>query len=71
MSGKELQVLKTRKAGGRLTLILKENERGSLAVPAEWTDYFSAVQDTSATSDTFISVESLLLLCELIKKVIK
>jgi hypothetical protein len=68
LSGKEFQVLKTRKVGGKFTLLLKENERGSFAVPMEWTSYYHSDQDVSPIPDTFISVESLLSLCELIKK---
>ena len=68
MSGKEFQVIKTRKVGGKLTLVLRENEQGSFAVPAEWTDYFPSDPDALTTSDAFISVESILALCELLKK---
>jgi len=70
-SGKEFQVLKTRKIGGRVILVLHEHQMGSFAIPAEWTDYFPSDHDVSLNSNAFISVESLLALCELIKKVDK
>jgi len=56
MSGKEFQVIKTRKVGGSLTLVLQDNEQGSFAVPADWTDYFPADLDAQTTSDAFIAV---------------
>ena len=68
MSGKEFQVLKTKKIGGRVILVLQEHQIGSFAIPAEWTDYFPSEHDVSPTSNGFISVESLLALCELVKK---
>jgi hypothetical protein len=71
MSGKELQILKTRKIAGRIFLILQGEQIGTFSVPTDWTDYFSANQDPSPHSDAFISVESLLALCELVKKVSK
>ena len=71
MSGKEFQVLKTKKIGGRIILVLQEHQVGTFAIPAEWTDYFPVDHDALATSDEFISVESLLSLCELVKKVSK
>jgi hypothetical protein len=71
LSGKEFQVLKTRKVGEKLTLVLKEVERGSFAVPIEWTDYYRSDLKAPDTPDTFISVETLLALCELVKKINK
>jgi hypothetical protein len=68
---KEFQVLKTRKVAGRLTLVLQENKQGSFAIAADWTDYFPSDQDVSPPSKAFISAQSLLALCELVKKIDK
>jgi len=67
----EFQVLKTRKVAGRLTLILQDKKQGSFAIAADWTDYFPSRQDVSTNSKEFISAESLLALCELVKKMDK
>jgi len=67
-TGRTFQVLKIRTVASIITLVLQEKERGSFAVPAEWTDYFSSGQQGPPPSDTFISPESLLAICELIKK---
>jgi Family of unknown function (DUF5372) len=37
--GQRLEVLKTRRVSGVETLILRHPERGSFAVPREWTDW--------------------------------
>jgi len=37
--GQRLEVLKTRRVSGVETLILRHPERGSFAVPQEWTDW--------------------------------
>ena len=66
-SGKELQILKTRKIAGKLHLVLQCDQIGSFNIPADWTDYFPADQNLSPTPATFISVESLLALCEIVK----
>jgi hypothetical protein len=68
-TGRTFPVLKTRTVAGTFTLVLQEKERGSFAVPAEWTDYFPSSQPVSPASDSFISPESLLALCELVKKI--
>jgi hypothetical protein len=70
-SGKELQVLKTRKIAGKIFLILSCDQTGSFSIPADWTDYFPADQQVSITPGAFISIESLLALCELVKKIDK
>jgi Family of unknown function (DUF5372) len=67
-TGRTFTVLKTRTVAGTMTLVLQEKERGSFAVPADWTDYLSANQQGTPSSDSFISPESLLALCELVKK---
>jgi hypothetical protein len=71
LAGKEFQVLKIRKTSGRLTLVLKENQRGSFAVPTEWTDYYDPGHVVSLACDAFISVETLFSLCKLVKKFAK
>jgi Family of unknown function (DUF5372) len=38
LRGQRFQVLKTRRVGGRDTLILGEPARGSFCIPREWTD---------------------------------
>ena len=68
MSGKKLQILKTRKIAGKIILALQSEQIGIFNIPTEWTDYFSADQDESITPGAFISVESLLALCELVNK---
>jgi hypothetical protein len=68
LSGKNIQILKTRKIGGRIVLTLRNEHVGNINVPADWTDYFSTDQNTYGTPDVLISVESLLALCELMKK---
>jgi len=70
-TGKTFTVLKTRKVAGIITLVLQEKERGSFAVPADWTDFLSAGQQANPSSDSFISPETLLTLCELVKKTTK
>jgi hypothetical protein len=70
-SGKELQVLKTRKIAGKLFLVLQGEQIGSFSIPVDWTDYFPADHEVSPTSGAFISVESLLALCHLAKKLNK
>jgi hypothetical protein len=69
-SGKELQVLKTRKIAGKIFLILSCDQTGSFSIPADWTDYF-ADQQVFINPEAFIPVESLLALCELVKKIDK
>jgi len=71
MSGKNLQILKTRKIGGRLVLTLRNEQVGNINVPVDWTDYFPVNQEAHSTPEAFISVESLLALCELVKKLDK
>jgi hypothetical protein len=71
LSGKEFQVLKTKKIAGGIILVLQEHQCGSFGILAEWTDYFTSDHEVSPTSDVFISVESLLALCELIEKISK
>ena len=38
LRGRSLRILKTRKVAGKDTLILQETNRGTFAVPREWTD---------------------------------
>jgi hypothetical protein len=66
-SGKELQILKTRKIAGKLHLVLPCEQFGSFNIPADWTNYFPTDQKLSSAPGTFISVESLLALCEIVK----
>ena len=68
ISGKELQILKTRKIAGKIILVLQSEQIGIFNIPAEWTDYFLADQEEPITPGAFISVESLLALCELVNK---
>jgi len=70
-TGKTFTVLKTRKVAGIITVVLQEKERGSFAVPAGWTDYLTPGQLVSPLSNLFISPETLLTLCELVKKITK
>jgi hypothetical protein len=67
-SGKELQILKTRKIAGKIFLILSCDQSGSFSIPADWTDYFTD-QQVLTNPGALISVESLLALCELVKKI--
>jgi hypothetical protein len=67
-SGKELQILKTRKIAGKIFLILSCDQSGSFSIPADWTDYFTD-QQALTNPGALISVESLLALCELVKKI--
>jgi hypothetical protein len=69
-SGKELQVLKTRKIAGKLFLILPSDQTGSFSIPADWTNYFTD-QQAFINPEAFISVESLFALCEFVKKIDK
>jgi hypothetical protein len=68
MSGKELQILKTRKIAGKIFLVLQNEQIGNFNIPADWTDYFPVNHDVSITPGAFISVESLIELCKLVKK---
>jgi hypothetical protein len=62
------QVLKTRKIANIITLVLQHKERGSFAVPADWTDYFLTDQEVPSSPHSFISTSALIALCELVKK---
>ena len=68
MSGKELKILKTRKIAGKIMLVLQCEQIGIFNIPIEWTDYFLADNEKPANSGAFISVESLLRLCEIVNK---
>ena len=68
MSGKELQILKTRKIAGKIILVLQSEQIGIFNIPTEWTNYFSADQEKPVIPGTYISVESLFALCELVNK---
>ena len=68
MSGKELKILKTRKIAGKIMLVLQSEQIGIFNIPTEWTDYFPVDQEKSITPGAFISVESLIALCELVNK---
>jgi hypothetical protein len=70
-TGRTFTVLKTRNVAGVITLVLQEKERGSFAVPVDWTDYLSPGQQATLSSDSFISPETLFILCELVKKITK
>jgi hypothetical protein len=67
-SGKTLQVLKIRKIAGKIFLMLQCDQTGSFGVPADWTDYFPADRQESLPPGALISPDSLLALCELVKK---
>lgn len=71
MSGKELKILKTRKIAGKIILVLQSEQIGIFNIPTEWTNYFSGDQEKSITSGAYISAESLLALCDLVKIVDK
>lgn len=60
-----------RKVAGSLTLVLQEHERGSFAIEATWTDYFSSETDALATPDQYISTQALLALCQMCKNVLR
>ena len=66
LSGKELKILKTRKIEGKIFLVLQSEQIGIFNIPTEWTNYFSADQEKSIIPGTYISVESLFALCELV-----
>lgn len=68
MSGKELKILKTRKIAGKIMLVLQCEQIGIFNIPIEWTDYFLADKEKPTTPGAFISVESLLRLCEIVNK---
>jgi hypothetical protein len=68
LSGKVLKILKTRKIAGKIILVLQSKQLEIFNVPTEWTDYFSTDQEKPSTFEVFISVESLLALCELVNK---
>ena len=68
LSGKELKILKTRKIAGKIMLVLQSEKIGIINIPTEWTDYFPSDQEKYITPGAFISVESLLALCELVNK---
>jgi len=71
MSGIELQILKTRKIAGKIFLVLHNEEIGNFNIPADWTNFFPVDHDVSITPGAFISVESLIALCKLVKKINK
>ena len=71
MSGKELPILKTRKIAGKIILVLQSKQIGVFNIPAEWTDYFPVDLEKSIAPGVYISVESLLALCKLVKIVDK
>lgn len=66
LRGQRFPVLKTRRVGGTETLILREADRGSLAVRREWTDW-----DTGAVceaSSPRLAFESLVELAQLVER---
>jgi hypothetical protein len=67
-TGKELKILKTRKIAGKIMLVLQNEQIGIFNIPIDWTDYFPTGPAKPVTPRTFISVESLLALCELVNK---
>jgi len=68
MSGKELKILKTRKIAGKIILVLQSEQIGIFNIPTGWTNYFSDDQEKPVIPGAYISVESLLALCELVNK---
>lgn len=56
---------------GSLTLMLHDQERGSFAIAADWTDYFSDNEQFSYDKDQFITTEALLALCGMVKNMVK
>ena len=49
-------------------LVLQSEQIGIFNIPTEWTNYFSADQEKPVIPGAYISVESLLALCELVNK---
>jgi hypothetical protein len=58
-------LIKTRKVAGTLTLILADQERGSFAIAATWTDYVPQMNEGVGAPDQFISVQALIALCQM------
>ena len=51
---------------GKIILVLQSEQIGIFYIPTEWTNYFSADQEKPVIPGTYISVESLFALCELV-----
>lgn len=56
---------------GKLTLMLHHQERGSFAIAADWTDYFSDNEQFPYDKDQFITADALLALCDMVKNMVK
>jgi len=62
-------LIKTRKVAGSLTLVLEDEDQGSFAIAASWTDYFPDSQEALYAPDQFISTQALIALCQMSKNV--
>jgi hypothetical protein len=65
--GITFKVLKKRKVNGEMTLLLQCPLRGSFAVLEAWTDACPIPEDENSHQE--ISVDALLGLCELVKRI--
>jgi hypothetical protein len=65
--GERLEVLKTRCVSGVETLILRHSERGSFAVPREWTDWGEPASNNTTSAPLFVDFPSLLKLAHLLE----
>ncbi len=64
-------LIKTRKVAGSLTLILSDQDQGSFAIAATWTDYFPEDKEGGGDPDQFISTQALIALCQMCQNVVK
>ena len=63
--------MKTRTVSRNLTLMLHHKERGSFAIAADWTDYFTDNGLFSYDQDQFITAGALLTFCDMVKNIVK
>ena len=56
-------MIKTRNVAGSLMLVLKDEDQGSFAIAATWTDYFPDSQEALYAPEQFISTQALIALC--------
>jgi hypothetical protein len=67
LRGQRAEVLKTRRAGGLDTLILRDAEHGSIAIARDWTDWSLGEPVSAAPGQAFkLSGEKLLELAEFV-----
>jgi hypothetical protein len=69
LSGQEFKILKLRKVHQQQTIILECPENGSFSIPVEWTNINNEVSHFDSNSE--LSIECLIELCELVKKMKK